>query len=57
MFELAVLLSLAAVVATAWLIHRDRVAEGDDQRIKRKTKRLDALEKSVKRLSEELKDV
>ena len=57
MFELAVLLSLVAVVATAWLIHRDRVAEGDDQRIKRKTKRLDALEKSVKRLSEELKDV
>lgn len=57
MFELAVLLSVAAIIATAWLLYKDHLAPNDHKRIQGKTRRLESLERSVKQLSEDLKDV
>ena len=54
MFELAIIVSLAAIIAAAWFFYKDREADADNKRIQGK---LTNLEKSVKRLSEELKDV
>lgn len=57
MFELAMLLSVIAIIAIAWFVYKDKVAEDDSQRIRGKTEHLRKLEKSVKRLGEDLKDV
>lgn len=54
---IVILLSIIAILAAIWWERRDRQEDPDRQRVERKAQHLTRLEKSIKRLSEELKDV